>query len=185
MTWARIGLGILMILGLAAACSPPPSKEATEFRSRVISHLGELAPPIVQVLPTQSPDPVSKLLVEFFNANPDRARLFSGIMTFDADGRAICAYSPIEDASKVKGLDFSNYEAVRRTLKKHVPTTMVLYYLSDARRITLPAVNLPLNNGGDFLGILTAFFLKTSLEETYGISLEEFERLDFDGRLSD
>ena len=180
MIWARIGLGILMILSLAAACSPPPSKEAMEFRNRVISDLGELVPPMLQVLPTQSPDPVSKLLSDFFNANPDRATLFSGIITFDAKGRVICAYSPIEDATKVKGNDFSNYEAVNRTLKKHVATTMVLYYLSNGRRVTLPAVNLPLKNGGKFLGILTAFFLKTSLEEVYRISLEEFERLDFD-----
>ncbi|MBI4776670.1 MAG: cache domain-containing protein [Deltaproteobacteria bacterium] len=179
MRWARTGLGILLILCFASACSRPPSKEAIEFQNRVISDLGELVPPLVQVLPTKSTDSVSKLLVGFFNANPNRAKLFAGFIVFDDEGRVISAYSPFEDATQVNGQDFSSYEEVKRTLKKHDTTTMVLYYLSNGRRMTLPAVNLPLKKGGAFEGILSAFFLKSALDEEYRISLEDFRRLKF------
>jgi len=168
-----------MILCFAGACSPPPSKEAVEFRNRLISDLGELAPPIVQVLPTHSTDSISELLVRFFNAHPNRSKVFAGFIVFDDEGRVISAYSPLEDATQVNGRDFFNYEAVRHTLKKHDATTMVLYYLSKGRRITLPAVNLPLKKEGKFLGVLSAFFLKSALNEEYRISLDDFKRLDF------
>jgi len=179
MTWARTGLGILMILCFAGACSPPPSKEAVEFRIRVFSDLEELAPRIVQILPTHSSDSVSKLLVGFYTGHPDRAKLFAGFIVFDNEAQVIAAYSPIEDASQVNGQDFSNYDAVKRTLRKHEADTMVLYYLSNGVRMTLPAVNFPLNKEGKLVGILSVFFVKSAMEEEYRISLDDFKRLNF------
>ena len=87
---------------------------------------------------------------------------------------------PLKTPPRVKGLDFSNYEAIRKALKSERTTTMVLYYLQNGKRFTMPAVNFPLDQNGEVVGILSVFFLRENLEAEYGIKVEEFERLEFE-----
>ncbi len=169
----------LLVLGLLG-CTPKPTEQAASFRHKVLEDLSELRRDMAAMLPEVQSEELSPLLEGFFTEVPDRSHLYAGLVVFNPKGRVLCAYSPHEEAARrIKGHDFSNYDAVKKTLNKHVPSTMITYYLMHGQSRTLAVVNLPLSRSGAFVGIVSAFFWERILERDAEVTLEQFQELDF------
>ncbi len=179
MPWMALIVLLFPLWFAAPGCTPTPTDEALEFRNEVISRSVPLRSETASLIAEGNPGGIRTLFVSFFEKYWDEKSPYLGLVAFDNEAKVLCAYSPVEDATRVKGLNFSNYEAIRKALKSERTTTMVLYYLQNGKRFTMPAVNFPLDRNGEVVGILSVFFLRETLEAEYGIKVEEFERLEF------
>jgi hypothetical protein len=98
-----------------------------------------------------------------------------GITVLDPHGITLASATPGEP---IKRLNYSRYEVVMKALKERKIVKAKLY-LQD--RTTLYVVGIPLVRQGEALGLLVLAFDAADLRDRFGLTEEEFLRVDLNG----
>ena len=165
-----VGIILLPVLCIGLGCleSKSLSQKAAKFQKEVQVVLKRLAPPLAEPVAREDSRGVQKVLVRLFSVcAEDCEGLMDNVVVLDKDGINIAVYPP----EKIETWQYSDYEAVKRTIEEKKPTQAILYR-QDGSNIYVICV--PLIFQGKVSGILALGFEGSKVLEKRGISEEEF-----------
>ena len=172
-----MGAALLLSLALIASCAPStPGPPGEAFRKEVLAARESLAPSLMDAVASRDPRSVRKILEQQCALPREAGRPFiCGITVLDHHGITLASATPGEP---VKRLNYSRYEVVMKALNERKIIKARLY-LQD--RTTLYVVVIPLVRQGEALGLLVLAFDAADLRDRFGLTEEEFLRVDLDG----
>jgi len=180
---ARRALGavLLFCLTLSAGCtpsSPGPSGAGDTFRKEVLAARDSLAPALMDAVASREPRSAKRILEQRCALAKEGGSPFAcGITVLDNHGITL-ASATIAPGEPIKRLDYSRYEVVMNGLKERKIVKTKLY-LQD--RTTLCVVVIPLVRQGEALGLLVLAFDAADLRDRFGLTEEEFLKVDLNG----
>lgn len=174
-----MGVALLIGMALLAGCAPSPSGPpgaGESFRKEVLATRESLAPVLMDAVAGREPRSAHGILEQRCSLAKEDGRPFTcGITVLDRHGITLASATPGEP---IKRLDYSRYEIVMKalSLRKIVKAKL---YLQD--RSTLYVVGIPLVRQGDVVGLLVLAFDAADLRNRFGLTEEEFLKLDLNG----
>jgi hypothetical protein len=168
---------LLLSLALIASCAPSaPGPAAEAFKKEVQATKEFLAPSLMDAVASREPRSARRILERQCALAGKSGRPFScGITVLDTHGITLASATPGEP---IKRLNYSRYEVVMKALKERKIVKAKLY-LQD--RTNLYVVGIPLVRQGEALGLLVLAFDASDLRERFGLTEEEFLRVDLNG----
>ena len=172
-----MGVALLFCMAFLAGCAPSaPGPAAESFKQEVQATKASLAPSLMDAVASREPRSASSILERQCALAGKSGRPFScGITVLDPHGITLASATPGEP---IKRLNYSRYEVVMKGLKERKIVKAKLY-LQD--RTTLYVVGIPLVRQGEALGLLVLAFDASDLRDRFGLTEEEFLRVDLNG----
>lgn len=176
---SAMGVTLLLALALIASCTPSaPGPAAESFKKEVQATKESLAPPLMDAVASRDPRSARSILERQCALAGEGGIPFTcGITVLDHHGITL-ASATIAPGEPIKRLDYWRYEVVMQALKGRKIVKAKLY-LQD--RTTLCVVVIPLVRQGEALGLLVLAFDAADLRDRFGLTEEEFLRVDLDG----
>lgn len=174
---STLSFTLLVCLALLASCAPSaPGPAAESFKREVQATKEYLAPSLMDAVSHREPGSAKGILERQCTLAREGGRPFTcGITVLDPHGIALASATPGE---LIKRLDYSRYEIVMKALKERKIVKAKLY-LQD--HTTLYVVGIPLVRQGEALGLLVLAFDASDLRDRFGLTEEEFLKLDLNG----
>jgi hypothetical protein len=174
-----MGVALLFCMAFLAGCAPSaPGPAAESFKKEVQATEASLAPSLMDAVASREPRSASSILERQCALAGKSGRPFScGITVLDPHGIAL-ASATLAPGEPIKRLNYSRYEVVMKALKERKIVKAKLY-LQD--RTTLCVVVIPLVRQGEALGLLVLAFAAADLRDRFGLTEEEFLRVDLNG----
>ena len=174
---SSMGTALLLALALIASCAPStPGPAAESFKKEVQATKESLAPLLMDAVANREPRSARSILERQCALAREGGRPFScGITVLNSHGITLASATPGEP---IKRLNYSRYEVVMKALKERKIVKAKLY-LQD--RTTLCIVGIPLVRKGEALGLLVLAYDAADLRDRFGLTEEEFLRLDLNG----
>ena len=171
------GVTLLLSLALIASCVPSaPGPAAESFKKEVQATKESLAPSLMDAVASREPRSARSILEQQCALAAKSSRPFScGITVLDPHGITLASATPGEP---IKRLNYSRYEIFMTALKERKIVKAKLY-LQD--HTTLYVVGIPLVRQGEALGLLVLAFDASDLRDRFGLTEEEFLRVDLTG----
>jgi len=171
------GAALLLSLALIASCAPStPGPAGESFKKEVQAAKDFLAPSLMDAVASREPRSARSVLERQCALAREGGRPFScGITVLDSHGITLASATPGEP---IKRLDYSRYEVFSKALTERKIVKAKLY-LQD--RTTLYVVGIPLVRQGEALGLLVLAFDAVDLRNRFGLTEEEFLRVDLNG----
>jgi len=174
---SALGVTLLVCLALLASCSPSvPGPAAESFKKEVQATKESLAPSLMDAVAGRKPRSARNILEQRCSlAKEDGSPFTCGITVLDHHGITLASATPGEP---IKRLDYSHYEIVMKAMKERKIVKTKLY-LQD--HTTLYVVGIPLLRQGEVVGLLVLAFDAADLRNRFGLTEEEFIRVDLNG----
>jgi hypothetical protein len=174
-----MGVALLFCMTLLAGCTPSqtgPPGAGESFRKEVQAARDSLAPALMDAVADREPRSARTILDKQCALAKEASNPFAcGITVLDHHGITLASATPGEP---IKRLDYSRYEVVMKALKERKIVKAKLY-LQD--RTTLYVVGIPLVRQREALGLLVLAFDASDLRDRFGLTEEEFLRVDLNG----
>jgi len=176
---SAMAAALLLSLALIASCAPSaPGPAAESFKKEVQATKASLAPSLIDAVASRDPHSARGILERQCALAREGGSPFTcGITVLDPHGITL-ASATIAPGEPIKRLDYSRYEVVMKALKERKIVKTKLY-LQD--RTTLCVVVIPLVRQGEALGLLVLAFDAADLRDRFGLTEEEFLRVDLNG----
>jgi hypothetical protein len=170
---------LLLSLAVLASCAPSaPGPAAESFKKEVQATKASLAPSLMDAVSRREPRLARSVLErQCALAGKSGSPFTCGITVLDHQGITL-ASATLAPGEPMKRLDYSRYEVVMKALKERKIVKAKLY-LQD--RTTLYVVGIPLVRQGEALGLLVLAFDAADLRDRFGLTEEEFLRVDLNG----
>jgi len=174
-----MGVTLLFCLALLAGCtpsSPAPTKAEVSFKEEVLAARDSLAPALIDAVARRETRSTKKILEQRCSLAREGGSPFAcGITILDNHGITLASASPAEP---IKRLDYSRYELVMTALKERKVVKARLF-LQDGTRLYVVAI--PLVRNGESIGLLGLAFDASDLRNRFGLTEDEFMRVDLNG----
>jgi hypothetical protein len=173
------GVALLFCMALLAGCAPSSTEQPVageSFRKEVLAARESLAPTLMDAVAGREPRSARSILEQQCSLAQKGGSPFTcGITVLDQHGITLASATPGEP---IKRLNYSRYEIVMKALKDRKIVKAKLY-LQD--RTTLCVVVIPLLRQGETLGLLVLAFDAADLRDRFGLTVDDFMRLDLNG----
>ncbi len=173
------GVALMLCLSLLSGCSPSspaPSVAAESFKKEVLAARDSLAPALMDAVAGREPRSTRKILEQRCDLAREGGSPFAcGITILDNHGITLASASPGEP---IKRLDYSRYEVIMTALKERKVVKAKLF-LQDGTRLYVVAI--PLVRNGESIGLLGLAFDAADLRDRFGLTEDEFMRVDLNG----
>ena len=172
-----MGVALLFCMAFLASCAPTAAGPGAEsFKKEVQATKASLAPSLMDAVASRETRSASSILERQCALAGKSGKPFScGITVLDSHGITLASATPGEP---IKRLNYSRYEVFSKALKERKLVKAKLY-LQD--RTTLCVVVIPLVRQGEALGLLVLAFDASDLRDRFGLTEEEFLKLDLNG----
>ncbi len=174
-----LGLALTVIAVILTACAPEtpgPSKAGEAFKKEVLAAKQSLSAPLSDALAHREPRSLGRILDQTCNLARSKGEPFTcGITVLDRHGITLASATP---GGPAKRLDYSRYEVVMKALEERRIVKAKLY-LQD--RSTIYVVAIPLERKGEVVGIMGLAFDASDLRDRFGLTEQEFMRVDLNG----
>ena len=174
-----LGFAVAVLAALAAACAPSapgPGDAGESFRKEVLATKESLAASLSDAVARREPRQARLILEQTCDVARGKEQPFTcGITVLDHHGITLASATPGEP---IRRLNYSRYEVVMKAMKERRIVKTKLY-LQD--RTTLYVVAIPLERQGEVLGLLALTFDAADLKARYGLTEQDFMRVDLNG----
>lgn len=186
-SWLRGFFALIFFLAFLSACTSrePLSQAAQTFRDRTLEDFDRLTPRLLLALDSDSPVLAVDAVIKAFLLDSHRNGCqVSGIGVLDGAGAYLAGYGFDDNDSGTLRKDeygdikFGSFGSVKKLLDSNQIVQALLYF----RNKKILVVGSPIIKKGDLLGIAYFYFQVTALEETWGITEQEFLQIDFNAR---
>jgi hypothetical protein len=163
---------LLLALGVGPGCQAKPPSKAKAFSQEVQSVINRIAPPMVGPVARKDKEAVQEALVKAFSVCGEECQgLFYNVFILDQQGVLIADYPP----AKVKHLQFSDYQMVKKAFAKKKPNLTALHQPDGTLTYI---IYVPLIHEGQVVGILALGLEENQVREKRCLSEQEFLSLD-------
>lgn len=174
-----MGAALLLCLALLAGCAPSapgPTEAGESFRKEVLAARDSLEPALLEAVARREPRSAKRILEQRCTLARESGSPFAcGITVMDNHGITLASATPGEP---IKRLDYSRYEVVMTALKERKVVKARLF-LQDGTRLYVVAI--PLVRSGESIGLLGLAFDAADLRSRFGLTEDEFMRVDLNG----
>jgi hypothetical protein len=180
-------LASLFFLVFHPACNSrePLSQTAQIFRDRTLEDFDRLTPKLLPALASDSPVPAADAVIKAFLLHSHRNGCrMSGIGVLDKAGVYVTGYG-FDDNNlgpprrrEYRDIKFGSFSGAKKIIESNQIIQAPLYF----RNKKILVVGAPMLQKGNVLAIAYCYFEVKALEETWGITEEEFLQIDFNAR---
>jgi hypothetical protein len=174
-----MSVALLFCLAFLAGCAPSatePPGAGKSFKKEVLATKESLSASLMDAVANGDTHSARSILKQKCAMAGKSDRPFTcGITVLDRYGILLASATPGEP---IKRLDYSRNEIAMKALKDRKIAKTKLY-LQD--RTTLYVVGIPLMRQGEALGLLVLAFDASDLRERFGLTEDDFMRVDLDG----
>ena len=183
-SWLRGLIVPVFFLAFYSACSSgePLSQNAQIFRKQTLEDFNHLTSKLVPALNSDSPViEAGAVLKDFLLDLHGAGRVILGVGMLNTSGSYLTGYSLEDKATgkllknEYKGMKFASFEGVEKIVESGKIVQAPLYF-RDTRVLV---IGFPLVKGDNLLGIVYFSFNSDEFVKGWGISEQEFLRIDF------
>ena len=180
--WGVLVCAVFVAFYPGCTSDPPLSQRAMTFRQQTLEDFERLTPKLGPAFDSDSPDMASdEVIIDFLLDLHDNGRHVLGLGVLDPSGNYRVGYrldgtapGSIEK-SGYEEMSFASFKGVEKVVSSRKIVQVPLYF-QEQRVLVVVA---PLVKEGPLLGIICLSFDTEKFEEEWGISEQEFLRIDF------
>jgi uncharacterized protein GlcG (DUF336 family) len=181
--WGVLVCAVFVVFYPGCTSNPPLSQKAVTFRQQTLEDFERLTPKLG--LAFDSPDmALDEVIIDFLQELHDNGRHVLSLGVLDPSGNYRAGYRLDDTApgsiekSGYKDMSFASFKGVDRIVSSRKIVQMPLYFQEQSVLV----VGAPLVREDRLLGIMCLSFDTEKFEEEWGISKQEFLRIDFNVR---
>ena len=180
--WGVLVCTISLAFYLGCTSDPPLSQEAMTFRQQTLEDFERLAPKLAPVLERESQfGAAGEVIKDYLLDQYVNDRYVLGLGVLDPSGDYLVGYRIGDTApgsiekSGYEDMSFASFKGVDRVVSSRKIVQVPLYFQEQSVLV----VGAPLVNEDRLLGIMCLSFETENFEEEWGISEQEFLKIDF------
>ena len=179
-----IAAAVLVFATIVSGCTsdPPLSQSAMTFRQQTLEGFEGLTPSLVPAFDGENPDMASdEVIIDFLLDLRDNGRHVLGLGVLDPSGSYRVGYRLDDTApgstekSGYEEMSFASFKGVEEVVSSRKIVQVPLYFQEQSVLV----VGAPLVKEDRLLGIMCLSFDTEKFEKEWGISEQEFLKIDF------